>query len=510
MAKRAYGLSWTVWIGAAALAAVEPALAETLTPLPEGNPAAIESTEASLSAAAQEDSAVDSSSGTSSGTSRPAADAVDENREAGGDSATEIPQAQPVAITNIQIEPTADGFSLRLEASGELTEPETSVTGNAAIADLSNAVLQLSDGDEFFVSDPVEGISLIDVSALPDNQVRIAITGINAPPTVTISVGTAGLVVSGAPGDPAAQTPDDDTIQIIVTGENEDDYFVPNASTATRTDTRILDTPQAIQVIPQQVLEDQQILRIDDALRNVSGVAGQLNSFSNNAALTVRGFSTSGFDNGPIFRDGFRITNNLSSQEIANVERIEVIKGPSSVLFGQNDPGGLINLVTERPLPFPRYDVEFQTGSFGLVRPTLDLTGPLTEDGRLAYRLNLAYRHEDSFRSFETDTSRLFFAPVISWDISDRSNLTLVMEYLDEEIPFDAGLPVIGTSVVDVPRDRVQGELDDLIRSESLTLGYDFTHAFSENWTLNHGFRYVTQNYSTLVALPLGFDEATG
>ncbi|MEM8546229.1 MAG: AMIN domain-containing protein, partial [Cyanobacteria bacterium P01_H01_bin.119] len=247
MAKRAYGLSWTVWMGAAALAAVEPALAETLTPLPEGNPAAIESTEASLSAAAQEDSAVDSSSGTSSGTSRPAADAVDENREAGGDSATEIPQAQPVAITNIQIEPTADGFSLRLEASGELTEPETSVTGNAAIADLSNAVLQLSDGDEFFVSDPVEGISLIDVSALPDNQVRIAITGINAPPTVTISVGTAGLVVSGAPGDPAAQALDDETIQIIVTGENEDDYFVPNASTATRTDTRILDIPQAIQ-----------------------------------------------------------------------------------------------------------------------------------------------------------------------------------------------------------------------------------------------------------------------
>ena len=63
------------------------------------------------------------------------------------------------------------------------------------------------------------------------------------------------------------------------------------------------------------------------------------------------------------------------------------------------------------------------------------------------------------------------------------------MEFLDEKIPFDVGLPVIGTSVVDVSRDRIQGELDDFTRSESLTLGYDFTHEFSENWTLNHGFR---------------------
>ena len=475
---------WLLIGHAIAALAIEPALAETLTPLPESDPEALEST--------------------------PAAALTAEPETETEQLIVELAQNQPVQITDIQIEAAEDGFSLRLEASGELAAPETSVTGNAAIADISNAVLQLPDGDEFFISDPVEGISLIDVSALPDNQVRIAITGINAPPTVTISVGTAGLVVSGAPGDPAAQALDDETIQIIVTGENEDDYFVPNASTATRTDTRILDIPQAIQVIPQQVLEDQQILRIDDALRNVSGVAGQLDSFSNAAALTLRGFTTNDAENGPILRDGFRITSNYSSQEIANVERIEVIKGPSSVLYGQADPGGLINLVTERPLPFTRYDVEFQSSSLGLVRPTIDLTGPLTEDGRLAYRLNLAYRHEDSFRGVATDTSRLFFAPVVSWDISDRSNLTLVMEFLDEEVPFDVGLPVIGTSVVDVPRDRVQTEPDDFIRSESLTLGYDFTHEFIVNWTLNHVFRYVTQDYFVLVTLPGAIDEATG
>ncbi|MGD1908468.1 MAG: TonB-dependent receptor plug domain-containing protein [Leptolyngbyaceae cyanobacterium] len=393
-----------------------------------------------------------------------------------------LAQAEPVTITNIQLDATETGFTLQLETNGELLAPVTSTTGNATVADIPNAVLQL-EGEDFFVSDPIDGIALVRVSALPDNQVRVAITGTAAPPNIDISTGVVGLVVNVALGDPLAQTPDDDALQVVVTGE-EEDYFVPNASSATRTDTPLLDIPQAIQVVPQQVLEDQQILRVDDALRNVSGVVGQLNSFSNNAVLILRGFSTNGFNNGPIFRDGFRITDNLSSQEIANVERIEVIKGPSSVLYGQNDPGGIVNLVTKRPLPYPFYELGFQVGSEGLIRPTLDLSGPLTEDGALTYRLNLAYQHEDSFRGYSTDTERFFIAPVLSWDISDRTNLTLLLEYLDEEVPFDLTLPVAGTSVVDVPRDRVQNEPDDFNRSDSLTLGYDFTHAFSDNWTL--------------------------
>ncbi|NEQ42206.1 MAG: TonB-dependent siderophore receptor [Leptolyngbya sp. SIOISBB] len=419
-------------------------------------------------------------------------------------------QTQLVEITNVQIEATADGFTLQLDASGELALPEIAVTGNAAIADIPNAVLNLPDTEEFFVSNPTEGIALIDVVNLPDNLVRIAITGTAAPPTVEISVGTTGLMVRGIPGVATVAVPDDEVIQVVVTGEQvDDDYFVPSASSATRTDTPVLDIPQAIQVVPQQVLEDQQILRVDDALRNVSGVVGQLDALSNNAALALRGFTTNTFSNGPILRDGFRITNNFTTQEIANVERIEVIKGPASVLYGQSDPGGIINLVTKRPLPYPFYDLEVQVGSVGLIRPSVDLTGPLAEDGRLAYRLNAVAQHEESFRDFDTDTSRAFIAPVLSWQISDRTNLTLLMEYLDEETPFDPGLPVLGNRVVDVPRDRIQVEPNDQIRSDALTLGYDLSHQVNDDWVLNHGFRYVAQDYGIRVALPLAFDETT-
>ena len=153
--------------------------------------------------------------------------------------ATQLAQAELAEITDIQLTETPTGFTLQLENSGDLAVPETSTTGNATVADIPNATLNLPDGNEYSISNPAEGIALIDVSVLSNNQVRIAITGIDAPPRVTISVGTAGLVVSGAPGDPAAQALDDETIQITVTGEDEDDYFVPNASAATRTDTPV-------------------------------------------------------------------------------------------------------------------------------------------------------------------------------------------------------------------------------------------------------------------------------
>ncbi|NJN39548.1 MAG: TonB-dependent receptor plug domain-containing protein, partial [Acaryochloridaceae cyanobacterium CSU_3_4] len=154
-----------------------------------------------------------------------------------------------------------------------------------------------------------------------------------------------------AAADPtvAAEDPEEE-IEITVTGTPAGSpYFTPNATSATRTDTSILDTPQSIQVIPQQVLKDQQIIRVDDALRNVSGVVGNFAPFGNSEALTIRGFVTDPYSNGPFLRDGFRTYDSINIQETANLERIEVLKGPASVLYGQNDPGGLINLVTKQP-----------------------------------------------------------------------------------------------------------------------------------------------------------------
>ncbi|MEO0707272.1 MAG: TonB-dependent siderophore receptor [Cyanobacteria bacterium J06649_5] len=418
-----------------------------------------------------------------------------------------------VEITGVRLEETEAGFTLLLETSGELSLPETMVRGNAAISNISNATLNLPEGEDFFASSPAKGIALVTVSALPDSRVQIAVTGADVSPAVSFQVNALGLIASVVVGDVSVQTTDDDAIRLTVTGDQlEDDYFVPNASSATRTNTRILDTPQAIQVVPQQVLEDQQVLRIGEALRNVSGIVAPIDAnTSTGASITLRGFSgETSFRSGSVFQDGFRINGTFSTEDTANIEQIEVIKGPSSVLYGQNDPGGIVNLVTKRPLPFPFYEIEVQGGSFGLIRPSFDISGPLTEDGSLAYRLNAAYQSEDGFRDFETQRERFFAAPVLSWDISDRTNLTVLLEYSDETTPYDSGIVALGDGIVEIPRDRIINEPDDFVDNRFLSVGYDLTHEFGEDWMLNHGFRYTNQDYFTVTTLPIGFDEATG
>ncbi|MEO1353623.1 MAG: TonB-dependent receptor [Cyanobacteria bacterium J06635_15] len=415
-------------------------------------------------------------------------------------------QASPVEITDVQIEATADGLTLQLATSGELSVSETSVTGNAAIADIANAVLRLPANDEFFASAPAEGIALVNVTNLPNGQVRIAITGTDAPPAVNISTTSDRFTVSATPGNPTAQSPDD-AIQITVTGEQEDDYFAPDASTATRTDTPILDIPVSIQVIPRQVLEDQQVIRLEEALTNVSGVTTS-NSFGN----AGENFNIRGFNDATVLLDGFRQFGGFgqSLSETTNLERVEVLKGPASILYGEIQPGGVINLVTEQPLPEPLYDVQIQAGNREFFRPQLDFTGPLTADGHLLYRLNASYRREDSFRDFDQDFERFFVSPVLSWQISDRTDLTLQFEYVDEELPLDNGLVPIGDSVADIPFDRSLDEPDNVVNNEFVNVGYRFEHRFSDNWRLRNAFRYTDRDLLNIGAIPFDFDQATG
>ncbi|MBE9118006.1 TonB-dependent siderophore receptor [Lusitaniella coriacea LEGE 07157] len=413
----------------------------------------------------------------------------------------QIAQASAIQITGVQLDSTETGIELLLETLDELETPETSVSGNTLTAEIPNAVLALPDGDEFSALEPTVGVARINVTNLPGNRVRVVITGTDAPPAVDIRTGISGLVLGIS----------SEEIEIVVTQQQSGErYLVPNATAGTRTDTPIIDTPQSIQVVPQRVLEDQQIIRVDEALRNVSGISGRFGTFGTGENIAIRGFTSNGFDSGPIVRNGFRVTNLLGTQETANIERIEVLKGPSSVLYGQIEPGGIINLVTKQPLSEPFYELKLQAGSSGLIRPSVDLTGPLTEDASLRYRLNVAYQREDGFRNFETETRRFFIAPVLSWDISDRTTLTLLLEYVDEKDPHDPGIPALDEGVFDVPRDRITTHPDSFVTNRSLTLGYDLKHQLDEGWTLNHGFRYVSQDYAILSLLPLSVDETAG
>jgi len=418
-------------------------------------------------------------------------------------------EAAIVQVNGVELAPTDTGLEIVLEtAEGELLQVDATkfrTEGNSLIAEISNAVLALPDTQAFVAETPTADIARVQVTQADEKTIQVTVIGNGGVPQQEVVLKTGGFAYSL---NPEAEEPE---AEVVVTGDTPGSpYFAPNATGGTRTNTPILDTPQSIQVVPQQVLRDQQIIRVDDALRNVSGVVGRLSPFGASTSLTIRGFTADNFTAGAILRDGYRSNDNLGTQETANIERIEVIKGPASVLYGQNDPGGIINLVTKRPLADPFYQLQFQAGSYGLIRPSLDISGPLTADRSLRYRLNVAYQREDGFRDFEIDTNRFFIAPVLSWDISDRTNLTILMEYTDEENPFDLGFPAIGNRAAELPRDRVIGDRNDFLKNRSLLLGYDFKHRFNESWTLNHGFRYVTQDYSVFPALPFNVDESTG
>ncbi|PSB68256.1 TonB-dependent siderophore receptor [filamentous cyanobacterium CCP1] len=414
-------------------------------------------------------------------------------------------EQQSVQVTDLHLNETDTGLSLVLETSAPIETPTTSILGNAVVIDIANAVLNLPDGDEFQSANPADDIALISAVSLPDGRVRVSITGVSAPPTVDVNSEAARLTVAIAPGTETATTPDD-SIQVVVTGEQDGDYVVDEATTATRTDTPLRDIPQSIQVVPQQVLEDQQVIRVRDALRNVSGI-GEGNGFGNaRETYVIRGFFTN-----DVLRDGFLERSNFRTfREPVNLERIEILKGPASVLYGNLEPGGIINLVTELPLPEPRYEFQVQAGSFGTVRPSFDITGPLNDSRTVLYRVNGVYERSDGFRDYDTDIERVFVAPVVSWQISDRTDLILDLEYLRDERPFDRGVIALGGGIADIPFDRILGEPDDIAIVEEFGASLRLNHEFNDNWTLRNGLRFFTSDNAFRFARVGGLNEETG
>ncbi|MGD1904041.1 MAG: TonB-dependent siderophore receptor [Geitlerinemataceae cyanobacterium] len=428
--------------------------------------------------------------------------------------------SQTATITGLTIDETETGLEIRVEtAGGTLAGPDASRTaGNALILEVPNAILSESEFSDFDTFEPIEGIALIQVSALEGDRVQISITGADAPPVAEAIADGTGLSLSVTLGEPGSGDTDD-AIQLSITGE-DDDYFVPDATTATRIDTPLRDIPQSIQVIPRQVFEDQGAVRLNQALRNASGVVSSENE-PRGQRFNIRGFSSSS-----VLRDGIRLTNgatgNIGFQELANIEQIEVLKGPASILFGVVEPGGVVNLVSEQPLGVPRYEVGFRAGNREFLEPNLDFTGPLTRDGSVRYRVNALYRTEEYYRDYNDPVERFFIAPVVAIDIDDDTDLTLELEYRDDRRPNDFGLFVLDgqDEVIDVPLDRALSNPNDLSTSEALRLGYRLEHRFDDRWKLRNSLHYsrydstiLTNLAGTLVsfgAIPFVIDPDTG
>ncbi|SFG92470.1 TonB-dependent siderophore receptor [Methylobacterium gossipiicola] len=218
-------------------------------------------------------------------------------------------------------------------------------------------------------------------------------------------------------------------------------YRAGRSATATRTDTALRDTPQSVQVVPREVLEDRQDVRLSDALQNVSNVqpGGTLQGRSD--TFVIRGFRTQAYAIDGVLLN--QANNFLSTQrDLADVERIEVLKGPASVLYGRGDPGGLVNIVTRRPTLTPSGDLTVQGGSFGFARLQGSVSGALPGTEGFAGRVSFAAQDDPTFRNYGDgrSNSRFFVAPAFTWTPTADTRVEFLAEITRQDSQYDEGL----------------------------------------------------------------------
>ena len=400
-------------------------------------------------------------------------------------------------VTGVQVNQTPDGLELILNtvAGSERLVPLILPQGNDLVIDLLDATLAFSIRNGVTETNPAPGISRIAVNKVDDSSIRVTITGENQTPSADVVPGRDDLVLSVTPQDTTAQEEPDEEIEVIATGEAEedDDYFVPEAG-VTRNNTPIIDTPSTVQVVPRQIIEDQGTTELSDALsRNAVGVVGLFSPRSNFNNVTIRGFNVSS----NFLRNGIPESYSFTPpRDLSNVERLEILSGPASVAGGQISPGGIVNIITKQPLSTPLYELSASYGSFNSVESGLDFSGPLNDSKTVAYRLNASYYHSDTLvDADDVGVDRFSIAPVISWQISEQTKLTFEGQYLDSRTPQRIDIPSVGT-VFDnpngeIPRDQFVGEPDFDGNDRKITqIGYDLEHSFSDNWSLRQAFRY--------------------
>ncbi len=440
-----------------------------------------------------------------------------------------IAQVSPAQISGVAAERTPQGPQVRIRTVGEGdVNVFTSGSGQVLVIDLVNAQLQRGSLRQV---NPIPEIRSISVDRRTDSSVRVTILGNETFPTpdvriereaIVIGLGegltsstTAQAVVEPTPTpvpipSPAPTATPESALEleeILVTAQR-DRYRAPAATTGTGTETPILDIPLSIQVIPEAVIEDQQALDLLDVLRNAPGIIPSDSPRDIFSGFTVRGFNTGN----TFLRNGVRDNDaGRTGFDLGNVERIEVLRGPASALFGQLSPGGAINIITKKPVFAPLFDLELTYGSFNTYQAALDLSDLVGKDGNVSYRLNASLFGTDTFID-EIDIDRYLIAPVITWRINENTDFTFEAEYLNAQFPNERGLPLEGTIAFNpngtLPISRYLGEPSfDRNDRFTLRLGYELEHRFNENWRLNNLFRFVWEEDVQDSVAPFGLDE---
>ncbi len=232
-----------------------------------------------------------------------------------------------------------------------------------------------------------------------------------------------------------------ESVEII--GREATSYKSDYTFSGTKTKTPIKEVPMSISTVTKEVIQDQQAVTLSDVLDNISGVSN--NSSPSYNDIRVRGFrshTSSGTGTGNRYINGLKAGQGFfTNPTLVNIERIEVLKGPASSIYGNINPGGMVNMVTKKPLKESRKSVNFSVGSFNSMRITGDFTGALNEQKNLLYRLNVGYDKSDTYRDFN-EYENYTIAPSITFRPTDKTTFNAEMSYNFYDGKLDRGVPV--------------------------------------------------------------------
>jgi iron complex outermembrane receptor protein len=328
-------------------------------------------------------------------------------------------------------------------------------------------------------------------------------------------------------GHAQAQSSDAITLDTIqVQGERAsgpvNGYVARRSDSATKTDTPLIETPQSVTVVTRQQMTDQAAQSVGQALRYTASVLAEtrLSSGRYDSAF-IRGFGGSGGGAGFINNlDGLRYQRGVNflvpSYEPWGLERVEVLRGPSSVVFGQVKPGGIVNMVSKRPKDETHGEVQIQTGSFQRAQMAFDIGGPVDPEKTWLYRVVGLGRAADTQVDF-TREERIFVAPSVTYRPNGATNFTLMASFQrDPETGFYGFIPAVGT-VLPSRAGRIRSEFfpgepnfEGYSRNQA-NLGYAFEHRFNDVFTFRQNVRVsdLESRFRTVAVASIGADQKT-
>ncbi len=303
----------------------------------------------------------------------------------------------------------------------------------------------------------------------------------------------------------AAEQPKEETLVVTAAPASQESAWGPaptiaakRSATATKTDTPIEKTPQSISVVTNEEMQMHQFQSVKEALGYTPGVTVNSRGASNTYDFVIiRGFSSVGLNQNN-YLDGLKLQGDFYNDAVVDpymLERVEVMRGPTSVLYGKSNPGGIVSMVSKRPTTEPLKEVQFKMGTDNLFQTGFDFSDALDEDGVFSYRLTGGARSNNEQQQ-NAEQQRYAIAPSFSWRPDDKTNFTFLSYFQNEpETGYYGWLPKEGTvqplpNGGHLPTSFNEGATNNTYSRNQKMVGYSFEHGFNDTFTVRQNLRF--------------------